>query len=80
MCLLTKGGNKMKITFCIYNESRNQVIHILRNRYPELEISITSCIYCCGECSDKPIARIKGELLVADTPEELITEIIGFIK
>lgn len=69
----------MKITFCIYNEQRNQVIPIIRNKYPHLEISITRCIYCCGECSDKPIARINGELLVADNPENLITEIIKFI-
>lgn len=65
----------MKITFCIYNEQWDAVIPILKNKYPEIEISITRCIYCCGECTDKPIARINGQLFVADTPEELISDI-----
>jgi uncharacterized protein YuzB (UPF0349 family) len=70
----------LKITFCIYNEKRKDVILLLKSKYPKLEISTAKCIYCCGECAEKPIARIKDQLFVADNAEKLVYEINKFIE
>lgn len=70
----------MKISFCSFNEQKEEVMNFLKANYPELELSITKCIYCCGECANKPIARINGELLVASNAKDLIDQILRFNK
>lgn len=70
----------MKISFCMYNEQKSDVIAILNQQYPEFETSVAKCIYCCGECANKPIARIKGKLFVGNNCEDLISQILEFTE
>jgi uncharacterized protein YuzB (UPF0349 family) len=64
----------------MYNEQKDDVISILNQQYPEFETSVAKCIYCCGECAKKPIARIKGNLFIGNNSEDLIAQILDFAK
>lgn len=68
----------MKISFCEYNENKDEVITILKEKYPQFESSVTRCIFSCGECSEKLIVRINGELLSGECAEDLIEKILDF--
>jgi uncharacterized protein YuzB (UPF0349 family) len=68
----------MKISFCGFNEQKDEVLDFLKKNHPELETSINRCIYSCGHCASKPIARINGELLVGENSQDLINQILQF--
>lgn len=70
----------MKITFCQYNEQSFELIRLLREDYPEFEVSITRCIFCCGECSELPIARIKGNLFIGNDCKDLLNKIQTYVN
>lgn len=70
----------MKISFCSFNEQKGEVIKLLKDNHPEFETSVNRCIYSCGACSSKPIVRINGELLVGESTEDLIRQILEFRK
>lgn len=71
------GEQKLKVTFCQYNDQSKEVIDVLKEKYTQYQVSITRCIYCCGECSEKPIARINGALLIGNTSKDLINKILN---
>ncbi|MCM0648371.1 YuzB family protein [Clostridium swellfunianum] len=70
----------MKISFCDFNEYKDEVIKIIKKNYPEFETSVNRCIYSCGDCARKPIARINGELLVGENTNDLVQKIIEYSK
>jgi uncharacterized protein YuzB (UPF0349 family) len=70
----------MKITFCQYNKKGEDVINLLKKSFPEHEAAVTRCIYSCGDCADKFIARIDGTLLTGETAVELAEKISTFKK
>lgn len=70
----------MKVSFCEFNEQKEGAIKVIREKYPQFEVSITRCLYCCGECSDKPIARISGRLFIGEDTENLVNKLIEFSK
>jgi uncharacterized protein YuzB (UPF0349 family) len=70
----------MKVSFCGFNEQKDEVLNFLKLNHPEIETSINRCIYSCGDCSNKPIARINGELLVGKNSQDLINQILSINK
>lgn len=68
----------MKVSFCGFNDHKDEVLKLLKENYPEIETSINRCIYSCGDCANSPIARINGELLVGKDSEDLIAQILQF--
>ncbi|MGI6357780.1 MAG: DUF1450 domain-containing protein [Bacillota bacterium] len=49
--------------------------------HPKLRVQVVKCIVACGDCATKPIARVNGQLVTADTAAELLQAIeqtIGF--
>lgn len=42
-----------------------------------LQIQVVKCIIACSECATQFIARVNGELIVAETANELVTEVLS---
>jgi uncharacterized protein YuzB (UPF0349 family) len=68
----------MKVSFCSFNNQKDEAIKLLKNQYPDFETSVNRCIYSCGECANKAIARINGELLVGEDSKDLVRKIIEY--
>ncbi|ERI89976.1 hypothetical protein HMPREF1982_04243 [Clostridiales bacterium oral taxon 876 str. F0540] len=62
----------------MYNDQKEEVIKTLNELYPDFETSVAKCIYCCGDCAEKPIARIKGKLFTGSNCEDLIAQILSY--
>lgn len=70
----------MKISFCENNKGKKKVINKLRDKYPEVETSITKCLGKCGACSEASIASINGKIITCKNTEELYEKIIKIIE
>jgi uncharacterized protein YuzB (UPF0349 family) len=48
----------------------------------ELDIEVTDygCLGNCGQCFQMPFALVEGDIVAADTPDELLTKIKDKIK
>lgn len=44
-----------------------------------LQIQVVKCIIACSECATQFIARVNGELIAANTVNELVTEILSLV-
>ncbi|WP_069648862.1 DUF1450 domain-containing protein [Caloranaerobacter ferrireducens] len=71
-----------KIQFCENNFSfgTDKIIEMLENEIDDdIEIEVVSCLGFCDDCSTSPFALINGEIVQADTPEDLFEEIKSYI-
>lgn len=70
-----------KIQFCENNFGfGTEVIEMLENEIDDIEIEVTSCLGFCDDCTTSPFALINGEIVQADTPEDLFEEIKSYIS
>ncbi|WP_151737208.1 YuzB family protein ['Paenibacillus yunnanensis' Narsing Rao et al. 2020] len=47
---------------------------------PEYDVVEYGCLNNCGECYLRPFAMVDGEIIAAETPEELEEAIAAYIK
>lgn len=71
-----------KIKFCENNFQfgTEEIIPILEEEMSNVRIEVHSCIGFCDDCANSPFALIDGEILQADTPEELLDEIKSYLE
>lgn len=69
------------IEFCTSNlaSGTDKVMRELENN-PELDVVEYGCLGNCGDCFAHPYAMVNGELVDADTPDELLEKIKAIIK
>ncbi|WP_379130452.1 YuzB family protein [Paenibacillus sp. sgz500958] len=69
------------IEFCASNlgHGTDKLMHKLEQN-PEYDVIEYGCLNNCGECYVKPFAMLDGEIIEADTPEELEEAINTKIK
>ena len=70
------------IQFCENNfvHGTGEVVEKLRQNYPNSSIAVESCLGYCDDCAIGPYAFVDGELVQADSADdlyELIIERIG---
>lgn len=65
----------MKIKFCEENKGKKKVINMIKENYPEVEISKKKCLGKCKQCTEQPIAMIKDKLIKGKDSEELYKKI-----
>ena len=70
----------MKIRFCENNKGTGKVSKKLKENYPGLDIKRKDCVKKCGPCKKSPFVLIKGEVVKADSGEELYDKIVAAIK
>lgn len=70
----------MKIRFCENNKGTGKVSKKLKENYPDLDIKRKDCVKKCGPCKKSLIALVKGEVVKADSGEELYDKIVATIK
>jgi uncharacterized protein YuzB (UPF0349 family) len=64
------------IEFCTSNlASGTEWIMKELEKYPELDVVEYGCLGNCGECFAHPYALVNGEIVSADTPDELLDKI-----
>ena len=69
----------LKIKFCENNKGKTKVINKLKEKYPDIEISVKKCIGECHECSESPIAKVDHKVLVGKDKEDLYKKIVKII-
>ena len=69
------------IEFCATNlaSGTQQALAVLE-KDPDLDIVEYGCLSFCGRCSASPFALVNGEVVVAETTDELISKIYAFIE
>lgn len=68
----------IEVLFCRENLAGlgSEALERLQAReFPELRIQVVKCIIACSECASSYIARVNGELLVAETAAGLVAAI-----
>ena len=73
-----KGRENMRVSFCEQNEASGKVKDLIKKHHPNFEVTVNKCIGSCNDCFGSFIARVEGELLVAETGEELYDKIIKY--
>lgn len=72
------------VEFCRSNmDSWTQEVYDELEQNPEwsdVEIIESGCLGYCGQCYIQPIVLVEGDLVVADSPEDLLKEIKKYIK
>ncbi|RKD21718.1 hypothetical protein BEP19_13895 [Ammoniphilus oxalaticus] len=48
--------------------------------WSDAEVMESECLGNCEQCFAQPFAIVEGEVVAADTPDALLTEIRAFIK
>jgi uncharacterized protein YuzB (UPF0349 family) len=65
----------IKIKFCEENKGKKKVINMIKENYPDIEISKKKCLGKCKQCSEQPIAMMKDKLIKGKDSEELYEKI-----
>ncbi len=69
----------MEVLFCRQNlqaVGRDALEELVRKAGSRLRVQEVKCIIACSECATQYIARVNGELVVADTAQTLASEIL----
>lgn len=68
------------IEFCATNlaSGTQKALEILE-KDSDLDIVEYGCLSFCGKCSASPFALVNGEVITAETNDELVTKIYKFI-
>lgn len=71
-----------EIKFCENNFTygTEEISEKLKENYPDIDITVESCLGYCGDCANAPYALVNDEMIIADTSEELYAKIIGLIE
>lgn len=65
-----------KVDFCESNFALGtEKIKETLEKDGNFEVNVHGCLGYCGECFEGPFALVDGELVTADTPEELLEKI-----
>jgi uncharacterized protein YuzB (UPF0349 family) len=66
-----------EIKFCENNftHGTEETAKNLQENYPEIDVSVESCLGYCGDCAAGPFALVNDELIQADCADELYKEI-----
>jgi uncharacterized protein YuzB (UPF0349 family) len=67
----------MKVKFCEKNKWKDNVIAMLTETHPSINISTKKCIGKCHRCKDQPIAMVNKKILVGTDVENLYNKIIA---
>ncbi|HHW98783.1 MAG TPA: DUF1450 domain-containing protein [Firmicutes bacterium] len=70
----------MEVLFCRENLAvmgRRALEQLKQKADNRLRIQEVKCIIACSECATQHIARFNGELVVAETADELVAEILA---
>ncbi|WP_150268903.1 YuzB family protein [Paenibacillus tepidiphilus] len=69
------------IEFCASNlGSGTEQLKQKLEQNPEYDVVEYGCLNNCGECYLRPFAMVDGEIIAAETPEELEAAIAAYIK
>ena len=70
------------IQFCDNNfiHGTEEVANKLRQNYPQATIEIESCLGYCSDCAMGPYALVDGELIQADSSDDLYESIVKIIR
>ncbi|WP_242972928.1 DUF1450 domain-containing protein [Anaeromicrobium sediminis] len=71
----------MEIKFCEnnYTHGIEDVVNKIKEQLENVTVEVESCLGYCGDCAVGPFALVDDELVQADTPEELLEEIKGYL-
>ena len=69
----------MKIEFCEKNKGKTKVISKLKEKYPNIEVSMKKCLGECHACSDSPIAKIKDKVIKGKDKDDLYEKLSKII-
>jgi uncharacterized protein YuzB (UPF0349 family) len=69
------------IEFCISNlaSGSQKAVEVLE-RDPNLDIIEYGCLSYCGKCTSSLYALVNGEVVIANTAEELVENIYKFLE
>lgn len=69
------------IEFCSSNlaSGSQKTLEILEKDY-DLDVIEYGCLGYCGKCAETLFALVNGEVVTADTPDELVENIYQFIE
>jgi uncharacterized protein YuzB (UPF0349 family) len=69
------------VEFCVSNlaNGAQEAFEILE-RDPNLDVLEYGCLSYCTKCSETLYAIVNGDLVEADTPSELVTNIYKYIE
>lgn len=67
----------MKIEFCEKNLDRfsKSAYKALKGEYEDVKVKKDSCLKECRLCRTEPFARVKGEIVRAETPKKLVKKL-----
>lgn len=69
------------VEFCVSNLANgSQETFEVLERDPNIDVLEYGCLSYCSRCSEKLYALVNGEIVEADTPEELTKKIYQFIE
>ena len=66
----------MKVKFCEKNKGKSKAISMLKDKYPDVEISIKKCLGECHACSEAPMAIVNHKLIVGKDKDDLCDKIV----
>lgn len=69
----------MNIKFCENNKGKTKISNKLKEKYPEVEISIKKCIGQCDACSHSPIAKINHKVIIGKDKDDLYDKLVKII-
>lgn len=66
-----------EIKFCENNftHGTEETAKRLQENYPEVIVTVESCLGYCGDCASNPYALVNDELILADSADELYEKI-----
>jgi uncharacterized protein YuzB (UPF0349 family) len=68
------------IEFCLSNlSSGSQAAKEILEKDEDLDVLDYGCLGLCGQCGESLFALVNGEVVTADTSEQLITNIYQFL-
>lgn len=69
------------IEFCASNLSLgSDEVKIKLEQNPDFDVIEYGCLGNCGQCFYAPYALVNGEMIAAETPEELYDKILEAVK
>ncbi|MGF7058094.1 DUF1450 domain-containing protein [Brassicibacter mesophilus] len=70
------------IRFCENNfgYGTDQILEILEEECEDIKIEVYSCMGFCDDCAVSPYALVDGDIVQADTPDDLFEIIKSYIE
>ena len=63
----------LEVKFCENNfqHGTDAIVEKLKENHEDVNVEVEACLGECGECAIGPFALVEGQLIQADTPNEL---------